>query len=31
MFDFYDADNNLLKQIGMDTGISWEKVGPDPV
>jgi len=26
MFDFYDERGNLLRQIGMDTGIVWESV-----
>jgi hypothetical protein len=27
MFDFYDARGNLLKQIGMDSGINWDARG----
>ncbi len=26
MFDFYDANGNLLKQIAMGSGVNWEEV-----
>src|SRR4051812_30104851 len=26
MFDFYDASGNLLKQVDMGSGVSWEEV-----
>jgi hypothetical protein len=29
MFDFYDERGNLLRQIGMGEGITWEEV-PEP-
>ena len=29
MFDFYDATGNLLKQIDMGSGISWEELPDD--
>ena len=28
MFDFYDQAGNLLRQIDMGSGISWEEIGP---
>jgi len=27
MYDFYDIRDNLLKQIAMGSGITWETVG----
>jgi len=28
MFDFYDRDGNLLKQVDMGSGVTWENVAP---
>ena len=27
MFDFYDAEGRLLKQIDMGSGVTWESIG----